>query len=123
MKGKAGIMMAMDGMMATKEVAAWINQANADSAIVLVVDSPGGSVDGTEELAQVAAMDYDSPTGKMYKEPIIGESEESKKRRMEVFKNQQNIKRGLKRFYYGENFVWARDQENADRKARSQNWL
>ena len=61
MKGKAGIMMAMDGMMATKEVAAWINQANADpniSAIVLVVvvDSPGGSVDGTEELAQVASM-------------------------------------------------------------------
>lgn len=85
MKGKAGMMMAMAGMM--------------------------------------AAMAYDSPTGKMYKEPIIGESEESKKRRMEVFKSQQNIKRGLKRFYYGKNFVWARDQKNADRKARLQNWL
>mgnify|MGYP006921379568 CR=1 FL=1 len=47
-----------DSTPSTKEVAAWINQANADpniSAIVLVVDSPGGSVDGTEELAQVVA--------------------------------------------------------------------
>jgi protease-4 len=39
----------------TKDVKAWIDQANGDpniDAIVLLVDSPGGSVDGTEELAQ-----------------------------------------------------------------------
>lgn len=39
----------------TKDVVAWIAKANADpniSGIVLFVDSPGGSVDGTEELSQ-----------------------------------------------------------------------
>jgi protease-4 len=39
----------------TKDVKAWLDQANGDpniDAIVLLVDSPGGSVDGTEELAQ-----------------------------------------------------------------------
>lgn len=84
MKGKAGMLIAMAGMM--------------------------------------AAMGHEN-RNYMDREPIIGESEESKKRRMEVFKNQQNIKRGLKRFYYDENFVWARDKKNADRKASSQNWL
>jgi len=42
----------------TKEVISMIQQANADpniSGIVLDVDSPGGAVDGTEELARVVA--------------------------------------------------------------------
>lgn len=39
----------------TKDIVAWIGQANADpniDAIVLYTDSPGGAVDGTEDLAQ-----------------------------------------------------------------------
>lgn len=27
------------------------------------------------------------------------------------------IRKGLRKFYYGDNFVWARDKKNADRKA------
>jgi protease-4 len=48
-----------DATPTTKDVMSWISQANADpnvSAIVLVVDSPGGSVDGTEELAQAVQL-------------------------------------------------------------------
>lgn len=28
-------------------------------------------------------------------------------------------RKGLKRFQYGDEFIWARDQKNADRKARN----
>ena len=31
--------------------------------------------------------------------------------------------KGLKQFFYGENSLWAINQKNADRKARSLNWL
>ena len=43
----------------TKDLVAHINAANRDpeiSAIVLDIDSPGGQVDGTEELAQAVAL-------------------------------------------------------------------
>jgi protease-4 len=43
----------------TKDLVAQINAANRDpeiSAIVLDIDSPGGQVDGTEELAQAVAL-------------------------------------------------------------------
>lgn len=30
-----------------------------------------------------------------------------------------NLNKGLKKFFYGENFVWARNQKNADRKAKN----
>jgi protease-4 len=47
-----------DATPTTKDIGSWLRQAYADpniSAIVLHTDSPGGSVDGTEELAQVVA--------------------------------------------------------------------
>ena len=31
--------------------------------------------------------------------------------------------KGLKQFFYGENSLWAINKNNADRKARSLNWL
>ncbi|MFA5300882.1 MAG: hypothetical protein WC389_22045 [Lutibacter sp.] len=34
-----------------------------------------------------------------------------------------NRTKGLKKFFYGENSLWAINQKNADRKARSLNWL
>ncbi|MEI8205056.1 MAG: hypothetical protein WCH34_18705 [Bacteroidota bacterium] len=35
----------------------------------------------------------------------------------------QMLSKGLKKFYFGDNFVWSINQKNADRKARSLNWL
>lgn len=32
-------------------------------------------------------------------------------------------RKGLKKFFYGENYVWALNQKNADRKARKRHWL
>ena len=44
-----------------------------------------------------------------------------KKAQKEIERNKAN---GLKIFSYGEDkYVWALNQENADRKARSKNWL
>ena len=38
----------------------------------------------------------------------------------EIERNKAN---GLKEFFYGENSVWALNQKNADKKARSKHWL
>jgi hypothetical protein len=35
---------------------------------------------------------------------------------------ERNTKRGLKLFYYGNNHLWAKDQNNADRKAKLKGW-
>ena len=44
-----------------------------------------------------------------------------KKAQKEIERNKAN---GLKLFSYGEEkYIWAINQENADRKARSKNWL
>jgi hypothetical protein len=34
-----------------------------------------------------------------------------------------NRAKGLKKFFYGDNSLWAINQKNADRKARSLKWL
>lgn len=34
-----------------------------------------------------------------------------------------NKAKGLKKFYYGDNFVWATNQKNADRKAKQLNYI
>ncbi len=49
----------------TKDYQAWLSRANASAsidAIMLLIDSPGGSVDGTQELAQ-AVKDSAKPVG------------------------------------------------------------
>ena len=35
----------------------------------------------------------------------------------------RNLKRGLKEFIYGQGSIWARDQKNADRKAKNNGWI
>ena len=35
----------------------------------------------------------------------------------------QRIRQGQKKFYFGENFVWARNESNAKRKAKNKNWI
>lgn len=45
---------------------------------------------------------------------------EKKKKEKEI---ERNEKRGLKRFYYGENFVWALNEKNANKKAKRKGFL
>lgn len=51
------------------------------------------------------------------------EIEEQKKKRQKAIDKKINEAKGLKEFFYGENSVWAINQKNADRKARSKHWL
>lgn len=57
---RANLFMDISGGTSTQRVGAWLNQAAADpqvSAIVLEIDSPGGQVDGVQQLAgQVAQI-------------------------------------------------------------------
>ena len=40
-----------------------------------------------------------------------------------ISEEDKNKRRGLSKFYYGENFVWALNQENADIKASKRGYL
>lgn len=58
---------------------------------------------------------------KTYIEPK--ETDEEKKQRLAKAEIERNKANGLKEFFYGENSVWALNQKNADKKARSKHWL
>jgi hypothetical protein len=51
------------------------------------------------------------------------ETDEERKRRIAKAEIERNKTNGLKEFFYGENSVWAINQKNADKKARSKHWL
>ena len=56
-----------------------------------------------------------------YTEPK--ETDEERKRRIAKAEIERDKANGLKEFFYGENSVWAINQKNADKKARSKHWL
>ncbi len=51
------------------------------------------------------------------------ETDEQRKCRIAKAEIERNKANGLKEFFYGENSVWAINQKNADKKARSKHWL
>ena len=51
------------------------------------------------------------------------ETDKEKKQRLAKSEIERNKANGLKEFFYGENSVWALNQKNADKKARSKHWL
>ena len=51
------------------------------------------------------------------------ETDEEKKQRLAKAENEIAKANGLKEFFYSENSVWAINQKNADKKARSKHWL
>ena len=57
----------------------------------------------------------------MHSEPE--ETDEERKHRIAKAEIERNKANGLKEFFYGENSVWAINQKNADKKARSKHWL
>jgi hypothetical protein len=73
----------------------------------------------------LAAMAMSGDLGGNNRERYIEpkETDEEKKQRLAKAKIEMNKANGLKEFFYGENSVWAINQKNADRKARSKHWL
>ena len=51
------------------------------------------------------------------------ETDEERKQRLAKAEIERNKVNGLKEFFYGENSLYARNQKNADRKARNKHWL
>lgn len=72
-------------------------------------------------LAAFAMMGTETPHRERDYEPK--ESDEEKKRRLAKAEIERNKANGLKEFFYGENSVYAINQKNADKKARSKHWL
>ena len=73
-------------------------------------------------LGAMAMMGTETPyREREYIEPK--ETDEQRKRRIAKAEVERNKSNGLKEFFYGENSVWAINQKNADRKARSKHWL
>ena len=73
-------------------------------------------------LGAMAMMGTETPhREREYIEPK--ETDEQRKRRIAKAEIERNKANGLKEFFYGENSVWAINQKNADRKARSKHWL
>ena len=50
-------------------------------------------------------------------------TDEERKRRLAKAEIERHKANGLKEFFYGENSLYARNQKNADRKARNKHWL
>ena len=72
-------------------------------------------------LGAMAMMGTETPNRTRDYEPT--ETDEEKKRRLAKAEIERNKANGLKEFFYGENSVWAINQKNADKKARSKHWL
>jgi len=73
-------------------------------------------------FATLAMMGAETPHElREYTEPK--ETDEERKHRIAKAEIERNKANGLKEFFYGENNVWALNQKNADKKARSKHWL
>jgi len=76
---------------------------------------------GMSMFAALAMMGIETPNRMRDYEPT--ENDEEKKRRLAKAEIERNKANGLKEFFYGENSVYAINQKNADKKARSKHWL
>ena len=73
-------------------------------------------------FAAMAMMGTETPhRERKYVKPK--ETDEERKRRIAKAEIKRAKANGLKEFFYGKNSVWAINQKNADRKARSKHWL
>lgn len=73
----------------------------------------------------LAAMAMSGDLGGNNRERYIEpkETDEEKKQRLAKAEIEMAKANGLKEFFYGENILYAINQKNADRKARSKHWL
>lgn len=73
--------------------------------------------------AMMTALAYGGNSGTTPDLSEPKETDEERKRRLAKAQIERNKANGLKEFFYGENSVWAINQKNADKKARSKHWL
>jgi len=73
--------------------------------------------------AMMTALAYGGTSGTTPDLSEPKETEEERKRRLAKAEIERNKANGLKEFFYGENSLWALNQKNADKKARSKHWL
>ena len=73
--------------------------------------------------AMMTALAYGGNSGTTPDLSEPKETEEERKRRLAKAEIERNKANGLKEFFYGENSLWALNQKNADKKARSKHWL
>jgi len=71
----------------------------------------------------LGALAMSSGSGLHHWDEPTKEDEETRKRRLAKAEIERNKANGLKEFFYGENSVYAINQKNADKKARSKHWL
>ena len=73
----------------------------------------------------LAAMAMSGDLGGNNRERYIEpkETDEEKKQRLAKAEIERNKANGLKEFFYGENSLWALNQKNDDKQARSKHWL
>ena len=74
-------------------------------------------------MGMALAMSGESMHYDEIKKPESMLTDEEKARRKFLAKDSQMIKKGCKRFYYGEKFLYALNQKNADRKAKKKGWI
>lgn len=54
---------------------------------------------------------------------VATETREERKKRLTEAQEHINKKKGLTKFYYGENSLWALNKKSADRKAQTRGWV
>ena len=73
-------------------------------------------------FAAMAMMGTETPRREReYQEPK--ETDEERKHRIAKAEIERAKANGLKEFFYGKNSLYALNQKNADKKARSKHWL
>ena len=70
----------------------------------------------------IPSMDEPKET-KEERQKRLKKVEELNKLKLEKVKTQQNINKGLTKFFYGENNLWALNQKTADTKAKKKGWI
>lgn len=51
------------------------------------------------------------------------ETREEREKRLSEAKEHINEAKGMRKFFYGENSLWALNQKSADRKAQTRGWV
>ena len=74
-------------------------------------------------LMAFAMMEMGSQSRNRTREYEPMETDDERKLRLVQAEIKRHKANGLKEFVYGENSLYARDQKNADRKARNRHWL
>jgi hypothetical protein len=69
-------------------------------------------------LAVYAAMGGVSAANELYKKPKPKPKLKSNPEPIEIDEDKLNKAKGLNKFYYGSEYVWALNQKSADKKAR-----